>query len=853
VAQACNPLGPSQEPARHIHTGSMSGELFSVYGKIQYSPLEQCPAELRGESVKLASKSGEVFEVEADAACMSKCVRAIVLANGPEEAIPFPLKSATVSRVVEYMKYHMTNPFGAMRTPLESDNLVECGATKWDSSFVSVDKDSVIELVLAAALFQIPSLFFLTGAKLAIMTKDKPADKLLKDFALALDMSQEEEEQVKQKVLEAQAKRWGSGYDDSLTAIACIVSALSVAAEKNGLTMPEAAAGGAAAGVRSYRLASWRAAVLQDWRLLAEAPAETRSDRELIAGVLPASAGAALAHASDELRSDRALVLEAVRHSGSLLSEAAPELRGDRAFVLEALRLSGAALGGASEELRGSRELVLAAAREGRGSALQGAADSLRADRELVLEATAEDPEAFKHASEELRGNRDFVLQVVRMSGRALQYVPLLFKADQEVVQAAVSSDDTAAAHAHASRRSEMGRSMPWDSGVWQKEEADKQEKAGVPGGSKIVPCPHRPDVSRDDALYTRKVRIQKLVLFSGMGTITPNIGQTNYLAANSLHDRMPGYSRPEVDTVTLLQGAVGGTVGMRWKAFASADQLANASPESMLQITDECMILSVLCTKMDPPEAVAGAFLDELSRQFLLAPSAGVIQGESAAVPWGPTAGGGSPPAKPTPPREPRREPRGAPRAGADASPLGGWPALAAPSERAGAQAPRAHGEELAEGTRVQLIGLSPGNKLNFRPGTVVKQFKDGKWKVRMDDKHGNVLVTRDKLQVLPHDPPAAEGKDGALPAASGIAVVSKPTKPGDIPAMPASGSDDEDDEPPPLENGESDVEPPPLESGESDDEPPPLEDREGGVEGAALLAGATAPFRAPFAAPLF
>jgi len=114
-----------------------------------------------------------------------------------------------------------------------------------------------------------------------------------------------------------------------------------------------------------------------------------------------------------------------------------------------------------------------------------------------------------------------------------------------------------------------------------------------------------------------------------------------------------------------------------------------------------------------------------------------------------------------------------------------------------------------------VRVVALSLGNKMNGKVGTVLKQFKDGKWKVKMDDKQGNVLVTADRLEVV---------------------------------------VEADDDEPPPLENGESDDEPPPLENAQSDDEPPPLEDGEGDAEEEAMLmAGATAPISAPFAAPPF
>mmetsp|Transcript_48124 Transcript_48124/g.111438 ORF Transcript_48124/g.111438 Transcript_48124/m.111438 type:complete len:841 (+) Transcript_48124:80-2602(+) len=840
----------------------MSGELYEVYGKIQYSPKAQCPDELYGTTVKLKSKDGDNFELEAEAACMSKVIKKVILADGVDEVVSIPMKKATVGKLVEYMKYHVTNPFGAIRTPLESENLVECGATKWDNGFVSVDKDMLMELAIAASILDIPSLFFLTGAKLAVMTKDKPADKLIKDFTLALDMQPDEEEQVKQKVQEAMKAKWGEGYDDSLTAIACILSSMSIAAERLGVSTPE---GGVPSGVKSYRKSGWRAAVFQSWTLLQEAPVEVKADRELIAGVLAVSAGAALGYAADALRADRALVLEAVKYNGANLKDADPSLQSDRDFVRQAVAINGAALGGASEGLRADRDFLLELAHDGLGAAMQGAPDALCSDRDFVLDITAEDPVAFKYASDDLKNDRQFALEVVQKSGKALQYLPAAFKADKEIVLAAVASHPDAILYVHTSRRAELGLTLPHDSEKYQKEEADQQHEAGVEGGTKFTSEPMWTGLSKQDYGSIRCVKMQKMLYFSGMGTITPNIGQVNYLAANSLHDRLPIYNKPELDVVTLLQGAVGGTVGMRWKAFASADQLANASPESMLGIMDECKILEMLSTRWDVPECVAGAFIDEQSRQWILMPQAGVIQGP----PWGRETI--APPVQrasvkvPEPVQQPTKP---APEAG----PLGGWPSLLQSGVANSAPPMKEKEMEPFEGARVQLVGLAAGNKLNFKEGSVLKQFKDGKWKVRMDEKKlGHVLVTSDRLRVLPSetllaDVDSNEATSAAVAeaeAAHQVAAEREAAAATEHEAAVAAAREAAERRrervaekrqlvKEKILNKRASQVPEACEAEDSDDEPPPLEDREAEDE-AMMLAGATAPFTAPFAGPRF
>merc|ERR1719282_1347393 len=115
------------------------------------------------------------------------------------------------------------------------------------------------------------------------------------------------------------------------------------------------------------------------------------------------------------------------------------------------------------------------------------------------------------------------------------------------------------------------------------------------------------------------------------MSTMTPNMGQSNYIASNCYLDKLPQYQRPEIDGIALSWGTVGG-MGMRWKAFASQDFM-NQTPDLLISIDDACKFLHVVATKMDPPEWMGSQYFDEGTRNFMLAPTAGT-RGNEDSVP---------------------------------------------------------------------------------------------------------------------------------------------------------------------------------------------------------------------------
>lgn len=151
------------------------------------------------KNLSLVSSQGESFEVESDVACMSTLIKNMVEDSGADEAIPLPnVKSAILSKVIEYCKHHKDNPPEEIAKPLKSANLAEV-VSEWDNEFVNVEQDVLFELILAANYLDIKSLLDLTCAKVASMIKGKTPEEIRKQFNIVNDFTPEEEAQVREE------------------------------------------------------------------------------------------------------------------------------------------------------------------------------------------------------------------------------------------------------------------------------------------------------------------------------------------------------------------------------------------------------------------------------------------------------------------------------------------------------------------------------------------------------------------------------------------------------------------------------------------------------------------------------
>merc|ERR1712061_703962 len=112
-------------------------------------------------------------------------------------------------------------------------------------------------------------------------------------------------------------------------------------------------------------------------------------------------------------------------------------------------------------------------------------------------------------------------------------------------------------------------------------------------------------------------LKAQKSIQFSAMSTMMANMGQANYVAANSMLDKFVSFERPQIDAVTLMWGAVG-AIGMRQKAFGDKDVL-NAHPEALLTLHDASKVLHVTAVTMGVPEWYGASFYDDWTRKAVL------------------------------------------------------------------------------------------------------------------------------------------------------------------------------------------------------------------------------------------
>ncbi|CAE6920617.1 unnamed protein product [Symbiodinium sp. CCMP2592] len=195
-----------------------------------------------------------------------------------------------------------------------------------------------------------------------------------------------------------------------------------------------------------------------------------QADKEVVLAALQRD-GQMLEFASEDLQADPSLVLAAVASDGTALRFASNALRGCRKVVVAAVRQNGLALQFAEHSLRCDSELLRIAARRWWSCdwsylftasnlqndrdvvlaavridwrALQSVGEKMQKDVQVVSAALAQNLGASRFLSRSLLESRAEMLELLACRGAALQFAPEVFRADRELVQAAVVQDGSA-------------------------------------------------------------------------------------------------------------------------------------------------------------------------------------------------------------------------------------------------------------------------------------------------------------------------------------------------------------------------------------------------------------------------
>ncbi|KAG2375396.1 hypothetical protein C9374_010019 [Naegleria lovaniensis] len=180
-------------------------------------------------------------------------------------------------------------------------------------------------------------------------------------------------------------------------------------------------------------------AVKQNINVLNHIPNEYRNDKNFVLDVLlthctePSNINNILYFLSQQLKSDKEVVVLAVKQNGASLGCASQELRKDKQVVLQAVQQNGLALQFASLMLKDDKEVVMAAVQQN-GHALQHASFTLKLDREVVQSAVRQNGASLAHALFDMTDDKDIVIEAIKQNRNAFPHASPRLKNHSEIL-----------------------------------------------------------------------------------------------------------------------------------------------------------------------------------------------------------------------------------------------------------------------------------------------------------------------------------------------------------------------------------------------------------------------------------
>jgi hypothetical protein len=144
-----------------------------------------------------------------------------------------------------------------------------------------------------------------------------------------------------------------------------------------------------------------------------------------------------IANASDRLRNDYNLLLDIIQFNPFEIYFASESLKDNPSIINAAILRNSLTLEFASDRLRGDRQIVNIAVISN-GLVLEYVSDSLRNDFDIVKNAVLSNGKSLEFASDKLQNNRDIVSAAVSNDGRALKYASNSLRDDLGIVETAL-------------------------------------------------------------------------------------------------------------------------------------------------------------------------------------------------------------------------------------------------------------------------------------------------------------------------------------------------------------------------------------------------------------------------------
>ena len=159
------------------------------------------------------------------------------------------------------------------------------------------------------------------------------------------------------------------------------------------------------------------AAVQRDNRSYEKLSDEQKNDEEILLAAMGSKNGGSFyipfAFASDELKSNKKVVLKVLSYNGNSLEYVQNELKKDREIILEAAKQSGYSLQHADESFRQDREIVMYAARDGASNYID---NSFKNDREICLSLIKKNAGNIFWCDESLKKDKNFMIKAIEQN-----------------------------------------------------------------------------------------------------------------------------------------------------------------------------------------------------------------------------------------------------------------------------------------------------------------------------------------------------------------------------------------------------------------------------------------------------